>query len=406
MKNDTPIETMLRKYAGGNRVRFHMPGHKGRGKGIPAGWDITEAAGADNLHCPEGVIKLSQEMCASSFGAHQSFFLVNGSTAGVAAMMLYAGSGKKVIIGRDCHRSAVSALILSGAEPVFIPVDYDRKNRIYGCVKADDVLHALDENPDAAAVFLTRPNYYGLCSVVESIARAVREKGKLLLIDEAHGAHFPFHPRLPETSGKLGADMWVQSVHKTLPALTQGALLHTGERVDEKGIQNTLALLQTSSPSYPVMASIESARAVMDKKGEMLLDKILGLVDAFYEDLASIRGIKPLDWMRVHGAAAKDPLRLVLDVAEREITGYEAARHLSSRGIEPEMADARRVVFICTAADRRGGFEKLLKALSELPEPEKKAQGPPQPAKLPKAVMSPRQAHFSAAEWIPIENCS
>jgi arginine/lysine/ornithine decarboxylase len=400
-----PIDSMLKAYARKSRARFHMPGHKGKAKVLRAGGDITEIAGADNLHDPEGAIARSQGLYAAAAGAGHSFLLVNGGTAGVLAMLMHAGRCRKILIGRDCHRSAVSALVLSGAEPVWIGVPFDEGQGIQGCVLAEDAARCIDAHPDAAAILLTRPNYYGLCCDLEGISKTAHEKGMLVLADEAHGAHFPFHPGMPGSAGLLGADLWVQSTHKTLPALTQTAVLHTGANIDPGQVQSLLAMLQTSSPSYPLLASIENARAVMERDGRRFTERTLDLIDHFLDDIAGLKGIVPMDWQRIPGAAAKDPLRLVLDVSGRGLTGYEAARIISQKGIEAEMADMRRMVLICTASDSAQSFRRLKKALAELPI-KNSAQVPEPPPALPERTMSPRDAFFSRTEWLPLADCA
>lgn len=402
-----PLEDIIRKYAEGKRARFHMPGHKGRAGEFNSAWDITEVTGTDNLYEPAGAIAEAQDLCAEAFGAGASLLLTGGSTAGVLAMILSTcRPGEKIIIGRDCHKSAVSALILCGLEPVFVAPRYQLERELTGCIAEEDVIKAIEQNPDAKAIFLTRPNYYGLCMKLRKITDAAHKAGLKVLIDEAHGAHFPFHPAFPENAGKMGADLWVQSAHKTLDALGQGGYLHCAKAEDAKEVLAALALVQTSSPSYPIMASLDRARDGMASNGRALLQDALMMVQEAEERIAKIDGLAIFNPDEIPHAGGKDPLRLVIDVSGRGLSGYTAAGILSAAGVEAEMADRRRLVLICTPWDRKADYDRLCRVLARLPLNSAKSKTVNAPPTLPVKAMDPREAYYSDTEWLQLKECA
>ncbi len=368
-----PVYNAIKKYSLSNPTPFHMPGHK-LGKGIPAEFlgnpsliDLTEIPGTDNLHYPSGAIKEAQELAAAAFGADRTFFLVNGSTCGIHAMiMTICNPGDKIIVGRDCHRSVIGGMILAGASPVYIKPDYDTRFGISTVITPQKIEKALSENPDAAGVLITRPNYYGICSDIEAIAGIVHSYGKILAVDEAHGAHLKFSPLLPPSAMEAGADMCVQSAHKTLPAFTQGAYLHvkTG-RVNVERLKFNLSLIQTSSPSYVIMAFLDIARAIMENQGQELLERLLENVRRFDEQLKASDGLITLSTAGENDFR-QDSSRLVINVRKTGKTGYGVEKVLREKyNIQVEMSDLHNIVCITTAADRAQDFEYLSRALLE-----------------------------------------
>lgn len=402
-----PLQDMIQRYADSKRARFHMPGHKGRAGTFQSAWDITEVAGTDNLYEPTGAIAEAQKLCADAFGATESIFLTGGSTVGVLAMVLATCKpGDKMILGRDCHKSMVAALILLGLEPVFIAPRYDMENALTGYVDEEDVINAIDGNPDAKAVFLTRPNYYGLCMQLQSIIVKAHKSGIKVLVDEAHGAHFPFHPAFPDSAGKLGADLWVQSAHKTLNALGQGAYLHCANTETAREALTALSLVQTSSPSYPIMASLDRARDDMVSDGRALLQHALDRVQEAVGRIERIEGLEIFRGDNIQASGGKDPLRLVIDVSGRGLSGYTAAGILSGAGVEVEMADRRRLVLICTPWDRKKDYNMLCRALAGLPMHKDEVKPFAGPCALPEKTMNPREAYSSDTEWMPLKECA
>lgn len=372
---NTPIYNYLRKYAGENINIFHMPGHK-LGRGVPGQLaqdllqlDVTEVEGTDNLHYPEGIIKEAQEKAAKAFGADKTFFLVNGSTCGVqAAVMSVCARGQKIIVGRDSHRAVASGLILSGAEPVFVRPGFNEEFALSAEIKPESVENALRANPDAAAVLITRPNYYGICSDIEKIGSLVHSYGKILIVDEAHGAHLAFSDRLPPPALEHGADICIQSAHKTLPAVTQGAYLHVkGNRVDMDRLALNLAMLQTSSPSYIIMAYLDIARELMEREGRKKLEELLDINTWFGKEIEKTGAYKVLPAAKMGIKAIQDPTRLVINVRALGISGYLAEKLLREKyRTQIEMADYENLVIITTVADTRESMTELLKALKAL----------------------------------------
>ncbi len=369
---NTPIYNYLRKYAEEKNNIFHMPGHK-LGKGVPGELshnllqlDVTEIDGTDNLHYPEGIIKEAQELAAKAFGADRTFFLVNGSTCGVqAAIMTACARGQKIIVGRDSHKSVASGLILSGAEPIFVQPEFNDEFAISAEIKPESIENALRANPDAAGVLITRPNYYGVCSDIERISSLVHSYGKLLIVDEAHGAHLAFSDRLPASALEHGADICIQSAHKTLPAVTQGAYLHVkGNRVHMEKLDINLSMLQTSSPSYIIMSYLDIARELMETEGREKLGQLIDINTQFTEEAEKTGIYKVLSQQNLGIKTTLDPTRLVINISSLGISGYNADKILGEiYGTRLEMADYENLVAITTVADTQESLNRLLEAL-------------------------------------------
>jgi arginine/lysine/ornithine decarboxylase len=398
------------------KISFHMPGHI-LGKGLAqelktaGSLDITEIPGSDCLHAPEGVIRESQELAAKCFGADYSLFLVNGSTSGIHAMIQASVKpGGKLIIGRDSHRSVLNALALIDAEPVFVMPQMDAINQIPLGVTAEAIEEAVIANPDAQGILITRPNYYGIASKIEEIADVAKRYRIPLMIDEAHGAHFRFHRMFPKPALDGGADLCVQSLHKTLPALTQTALLHGNRNclLDRKVVEMTASMVQTTSPSYLLMASIDIARGFMENKGEELYEVLRICLNNFDGELEKRTVIRRTALK--YENFETDFSRIVLSFDKTSLTGISASQLLQERfGIVAEMADLRHVVLIATPFHNSSDFERLLSALEKL-SCEYQANDPARidkrrtewPWTLPERVMPLRQALFERKCEVPI----
>lgn len=351
---ETPIYHMLRTLR--TTARFSMPGHKGS-LALNGAWDITELPGADNLYVPEGCIAQSQTLCAREMHAAHAFYSVNGSTACNLAAFLYFSPGDKVIVARDFHVSVENALLLSGVRAAFVAME-QAVGRVPQAVRAQGVIDAMDAHGDARAVFVTSPNYYGMCADLPALARAAHARGMLLVVDAAHGAHFPYSDALPIDAGTAGADIWAVSAHKTLPALNQSAILLASARVDGARLKRCLNRVQTTSPSYPILASLDCARAEMAAHGTRRLQKLL-------EDLRAVRARLVQAGYAI--SATDDPTRLVIDVSLRGLTGFAAAQALEACGIYVEGADARHLLLITTICDTPAQLALLADALAKLP---------------------------------------
>lgn len=332
----TPILDALWECANKNHAPFYTPGHK-RGQGISQQLvdclgtvflaDLPELPELDNLFAPQGVIQEAQELAAAAFGAEKTWFLVNGSTCGVeAAILATCAAGDKIILPRNVHYSAIAGLILSGAIPIFVYPEYDPELDIAHSITPAGVTNALQQHPDAKAVMMVYPTYYGVCGNVEAIASLAHQYNIPLLVDEAHGPHFAFHPELPTPALAAGADLTVQSIHKVLAAMTQASMLHVqGSRVDRDRVSKSLQLLQSTSPSYLLLASLDAARQQMAIQGRQLMARTLQLADSAKNRINQIPGLSVLQPAKTTpGFIALDRTRLTVTVSGLGLTGFEA----------------------------------------------------------------------------------
>lgn len=333
-----PVFKMLAAAQG--TTRLHMPGHKG----TLDPHDMTELARTDDLYAPADGIAEAERLAAQAFGAAHTLMLTGGSTAGILAMILSAVSpGETLLLPRNVHHAAVSACVWGDVDAVF----------------AENMLDAIQANPGAKAVFVTRPDYYGRCLDLPAIVKSAHAAGMLVLVDEAHGAHFAWWEG-PRSAGMLGADAWVQSAHKTLPALTGTAWLHLASTLDAGRARRFLRMVQTSSPPFPLLQSLDDARAWMDDFGPGALRTLLAL-------LADVRAaINGLGGYAI--VPADDPTRLVIATRGRGHSGLTVQEMLSDQLVDVEMADDDCVVCICTVCDTRETFDRLLAALAEIPQ--------------------------------------
>ncbi len=374
-KNESLQET-LGAYERENPARFHMPGHKGRGL---AGfwreelqrWDVTELSNTDNLHAPSGAIAAAQVEMARAYGAKASFFVVNGGTNAVQAMILALSRDDKLLLARDCHRSAVSGAALRGIETCYLSPRYDAARGLLGMVTPDDLDQALTKS-GATATLITTPNAYGLCADIEGLSAIAHRHGALLLIDGAHGAHYPFSDALPRGLGGY-ADLFVHSQHKTMDALTQTASLHLCEcRISTEQLQRVLAMTETTSPSYLLMASLSwSVYMAYRRDWSGQIARCLAL----NEKIEAIDGLSVFRDPVGFGVFERDKTRLVIDVSARGYTGYEAQAALEQKNIYIEMADHWRLVLITSPNDDPEWYDRLLRALVELPKRKPKREG-------------------------------
>jgi arginine decarboxylase len=344
-----------------------MPGHSDA-KGFPAWFaeaafrmDTTELPETDDLNHPTGPARQAMELAAQAFGAGWTRFITCGATCGILAMVAAnCPRGSTVLLQRTCHRSVLSAVALLGLRPVFLPTASSPTRpptsltalAPFPPASPDEVALALDRETSIHAVLLTSPDYYGTASDLGRIARIVHAHGALLLVDEAHGAHFAFAPGiLPPSAMASGADVAVQSAHKTLPALTQAALLHVSAaalssgRIDSARLEEALRTFQTSSPSFLVAASLDYARYEMQRHGRQRIESRLRAIS---DTLGGASG-RTGPFLRVIASPRsplRDPLRIVLDVTGTGLSGFEASRRLSAFGVSSEMADPARIVLI------------------------------------------------------------
>ena len=413
----------LRRAWAAERCSYHMPGHKGGRGASPLARellgaaafeaDVSEVGGAfDYLHAPEGALSDAQRHAAALFGAERTWFLVNGSTVGnIAAICTAVGEGDELLVARNSHRSVTAGLVLSGATPVYLaPVLHRTLDGFFG-VDPADVARALAEHRRIRAVHITSPDYYGFTSAVADIAALCHARGVPLIVDEAHGTHFAFHPELPESALACGADVVVQSAHKTLGSLTQSSLIHVrGDLVDEDGLAAQLQLLQSSSPSALLLVSLDLACAAMAADGRRAMDETVRLAQAARSRIGAIAGLV------LHGdevardgvVAGVDPTKLVVDVAPLGVSAFDAADWLrQNRRIAPEFADLRRMVFSITAGDDEDTVDVLVESLAALAATVA-GDGVAAPiasvwdGDVPAVVLTPRQASRRRTVAVPL----
>ncbi len=409
-QSNFPLVQKLQQLSQEIDTPFYAPGHK-RGQGIPDilkellgekifTADLPELPELDNLFNPESVILEAQNLAAETFGAEQTWFLINGSTCGIiAAIMAVCEPGTKIILPRNIHQSVISGLILSGAIPVFIPPEYDSEIDIAYSITPAALQETLAQHPDAKAVLVVYPTYQGVCCDLENIAAITHSYNIPLLVDEAHGAHFAFHPVLPRPALSFSADLTVQSTHKTLGALTQTAMLHLkSDRVSPNRIAQALSLVQSTSPNYLLLASLDAARWQMANQGFELLTHTINIAKKARDEINSIEGLSVLS--PPHSA---DITRLTVIVKDRGLTGYEVDDILREQfGVTAELPLPYHITFIISIGNREKDVDRLITALKHLPTGNNPITFPPFP-EISNLSLSPRAAFFSPTRVVDIE---
>ena len=386
----TPLVDALRAYTAREPFRFHMPGHKGRSLPLAelkwlAPMDVTELNDTGNLYEPGEPFDAAQALWAERFGFARCQFLTGGSTQGVhTGLALCCAPGDKVLIDRSCHRSAFHAMALLDLQPVWLERPWLSGENLVGPISPGDVEKALDRNPEIKTVCITSPTYAGVLSNVAAISRIAHSHGARLFVDGAHGAHLPFLGLEPFWE----ADGVVVSAHKTLPAMGQSALLFTNGFEPDR-VRQMASVFGTSSPSYPMLASLDAARDWMEQWGAQKYQRTAVRVAELRWQFPSLRP--------GHGLSL-DPTRLVLKARD----GHALAQALEDRGVIPEMADRGHVVLICTCQDDEFAFRVLTRKLEELRE--LLGDCPPlPPPPLPEMVLTPRQALFAPRATVELE---
>lgn len=349
----TPLFDALVHFYKKNKISYHVPGHKNGQVFMDKGRflyetllavDATELSGLDDLHAPEGPIMEAELLLANLHKVQKSYFLVSGSTVGNLAMiMATCGEGDTVLVQRNCHKSILNGLMLANANPVFItPIIYEEWG-VAGGVDAEVVSAALDVYPETKAIILTYPNYYGLAEDLSAIMKLAHEKGIPVLVDEAHGAHLSLGDPFPPSSIGLGADVVVHSAHKTLPAMTMGSYLHVNSSlINHQRIQFYLQMLQSSSPSYPIMGSLDLARAYLASFTNQDQDALMKEIVQFKAKLSRISAIEVLEPPM---GVKVDPLKVSIR-SRFGLSGYELQALFEDVGIYVELADPQNVLLV------------------------------------------------------------
>jgi len=353
---------------------MHMPGHKRNvemmGMLNPYMLDITEIEGFDNLHQAEGVLKELSERIRRLYRSKRAFPLVNGSTAGiVAAISAATGRGDKVLVARNAHKSVYNALMLRELEPVYYYPHLIEESSIFCGILASEIEEMLINNPGIKAVIITSPSYEGVVSDIRKIADTVHRHNAILIVDEAHGEHFGFIDELPQTSVKLGADLVIQSIHKTLPAFTQTAVLHSNRDDLNTRIEKYLACYQSSSPSYILMAGIDRCISLLEEHGKKLFEDYYNRLSWFYDSVSDLERISLLNSNIIgkQGVFDWDPSKLTVFVRNTDINGHQLQDILRNHyHIEMEMAAVEYALGIASICDTYEGFLRMSAALHDI----------------------------------------
>lgn len=405
----------LKQYQKTDYYPFHMPGHKRNFGELcnPYKIDITEIDGFDDLHHAEGILKECQEKAARLYGSEETHFLINGSTGGILSAI--AGCVKrrgKIAVARNCHKSVYHAMLLNELEACYLYPECVEEFGINGGILPEDVEKLLEKEPDIQAVVITSPTYEGIVSDVEKIAKIVHSKKIPLIVDEAHGAHFYFHEKFPKGAVSCGADIVINSVHKTLPAFTQTALLHMqGAMVNREKVRKYLGIYQTSSPSYVLMAGISQCMEIMEKRGEQLLGQLYCELQEFLKINRKLRKIHVVtDCIKEYNSVYDfDISKLVISTRNANISGKELQEKLNTQyHLELEMSVPSYGLAMTSVGDTKEGFERLNKALLALDENLQDNQNAIALWKehlAGKCVYHIAEAEELLQEQIPIEDC-
>ena len=384
---------------------FHMPGHKAGRLGAFTeilSQDITEITDFDNLHKPEGILLQSQKRCAELFGAEESFFLVNGSTSGILSSILSVCSAKdEIIVARNCHKSVYSALVLSGAKPIYILPENIENADFLGSITLEQIQKAVTKNTKAAII--TSPTYEGITSNIAEISDFLHKKNILLIVDEAHGSHMKFHNYFPKTALQQNADIVIQSLHKTLPCPTQTAVLHIqGNRVNRNKLKQCLSMVQTSSPSYLFLSAIDFCCHWLEKEAKNAFEYYVQNLKWFYEQSKYWKHIVLLN----ETGYCRDKSKLILQLPQRQMTGIQLNDILIKKyHLILEMGYLSYAIAMTSPADTKQGFDMLSKAITQIDAEicgnSKVMSFPKIQNILPILKYCPRQAFFAEKKQIP-----
>lgn len=380
---EAPLYEALCTYEQNNKLSLHVPGHKdGSVFDAEAGThfynvlkiDATEINGLDDLHHPTGVIARAQALAADAFGAEHTFFLVNGSTAGnLAAALTLCSPGDTILVQRNAHKSIFNGLLLAGACPVYILPEIEPATRVAAGINPEWLRAAIDRHPEAKAVWITNPNYYGMGQDVVTLVEMCHQAGLPLVVDEAHGAHFGQTDGVPPSALQAGADLVIQSTHKMLTAMTMASMLHIqGPLIPRDKLARVLAMVQSSSPSYPLMASLDVARRYLVMRGREQLHETIRCLERYRTKLK--KELKLLSiWdeesePQNSPVYSRDPLKWVLTSSITSVTGYQLLEWLEEKGCVAEMADTQNVVLAFSINTEEAHIKKVATILKETDE--------------------------------------
>jgi len=420
--NNTPLFNALRRHAEGDPVQFHIPGHK-KGLGSDREFrefigdnalsiDLINIAPLDDLHQPTGVIEEAQQLAADAFGADYTFFSVQGTSGAIMTMILtVCAPGDKIIVPRNIHKSIMSAIIFAGARPVFISPARDLNLGIDHGITTRAVRKALKRHPDAKAVLVINPTYYGLCANLKEIVDLVHSYNIPVLVDEAHGVLIHFHDKLPMSAMEAGADMAATSVHKLGGSMTQSSVLNVKKgRVNEQRVKTILSMLTTTSTSYILLASLDTSRRNLALNGYDLAERTIELAQYARKEINQIPGLYSFgsDILGDEATFDYDPTKVTIHIRHLGITGYDAENWLRDNfNIEIELSDMYNILCLVTPGDTSESVEKLLTALRKLSEQYfEGAEARELVVKIPEIPqlsLTPRDAFYGETEIIPFK---
>ena len=370
-----PFVEALEAYRKEHFVPFHTPGHKigieapqllkdWMGPALP--YDLGVMYALDDLHEPEGELKEAQELTAELYGADCCWFSINGTTALIEAMIMgTVGPDETIIIPREAHRSVISGLVLSGAKPVYMDCQFDERWGIPLGVSLEDAVKTMEAHPEAKAILLVYPNYYGVGVDVANIVKEAHKRGLIVLVDEAHGPHLPFSESLPIGAIEADADLVAQSTHKSVGSLTQTSwLLGQGERINKRRITQMHQMLQSTSPNYIFLASLDMARHQLATVGKDLVSRTVELSLYLRNELHKISGVSTLEYADIEERVANyDCTKVLIDAKELGLTGVVFERMLRKQRIEVELVQAHHVLVLLTIGDTKASVDALIKAV-------------------------------------------
>lgn len=417
---DIPLLNSLKSYSLRNLSCFDVPGHvKDQGVDILnyyfgnhiMSMDINSSPTMDNVSNPSGIIKQSQELLAKAYNCDQAFFITNGTTQAIHAMILSViGPNEKILLPRNIHKSVINALILSGGCPVFVQPEFDEELGISLNLNFKKVEEEINNHKDIKALFLLNPTYYGACSDLKKIINICKQKNIIVLVDEAHGAHFPFNKELPASAMSLGADMSAVSIHKTGGALTQAsALLLNKKNVDIGKVRRSINMLQSTSASYLLMSSIDGARYNLEKNGENQLSNAISFSRYAKHKLNKIKGIKVIstELTKSHGCRYIDETKLCINTKGINLTGFEVYDLLYSEfDVQVELGDLYNILALVSIGTTKYDIDKLINAIDTISKVYKKNKSI-NVIKLkeimPSIAINPRDAFYKEKEAVKLE---
>ncbi|QED47384.1 aminotransferase class I/II-fold pyridoxal phosphate-dependent enzyme [Cytobacillus dafuensis] len=419
---ETPLFSGLLEHAKKNPIQFHIPGHK-KGNGIDPEFreyignnalaiDLINIGPLDDLHQPKGIIKQAQDLAAEAFGADRTFFSVQGTSGAIMTMvMAVCGPGEKIIVPRNVHKSVMSAIVFSGATPIFIHPEIDENLGISHGITTDSVARALEQHPDAKGVLVINPTYFGISADLKKIVEVAHSYNVPVLVDEAHGAHIHFHDDLPMSAMQAGADLAATSVHKLGGSMTQSSILNMkGNLVSAKRVQSILSMLTTTSTSYLLLASLDVARKRLATEGKELIDKSIMLAQSIRRRINEIENIYCVgdEILETDAAHGFDPTKLIISVKDLGLNGFDVEKWLRENyNIEVEMSDLYNILCIITPGDTDYEADMLIKALTELSAARhgliEKLETQVLLPDIPVLSLSPRDAFYAETELVPFD---